>query len=439
LFVLSAPSPDVQAWADQTRTACADHSLRLLISIPDGYPTFRADVVTLFGKYLPRHGIASDLIAHPTEPDSSRLPAWGGGNVVLCPAISGRIKKHLTFFRFVTRQLLQARRHRYDAIQVRDSVFTALLGLWVARREGIPFFYWMSYPMYESKIERVRTRGLSMGLTRYVGVAAMGYVGKWLLYRRVLRASDHVFVQSDKMVQDVARQGIPTAKMSAVLMGADLEEMSVSRVEPARDERLTGRRVILYLGTLVRIRRIDFLFDVLVRVKQQVSNVVLVLAGDSVEPSDLEWLHQRAKEAGVANDVVWTGWLPIEEGWRFVRASEVALSPFRPSFELDSCSPTKAIEYLALGVPAVGNDQPDQARVIRDSGAGHCVPYSVEAFADAILHLLEHPDLARQMGARGPAYVAAHRSYEIIARDLARTYARLLGPAVNARRGASGR
>lgn len=399
--------------------------MRLLICIPDGYPTFRADVATLFGKYLPRHGILSDLIAHPSGSNATQVPRWGGGEAFVCPASAGRIREHLTLLRFVVSHLLRCRKERYDAIQVRDAVLPALIGLWVSRREGIPFFYWMSYPMYEAKIVRLRTHGLSMGLVRYCGVAVRGYVGRWLLYRRVLAASDHIFVQSERMLEDVAREGIPKSKMTPVPMGADLEEMNASRIEPARDARLNGRRVIMYLGTLVRVRRMDFLFDVLARVRQRLPNVVLVLAGDSIEPSDREWLHQRAREVGVADDVVWTGWLPKEEGWRFVRASEVALSPFRPSFELDSCSPTKAVEYLALGVPAVGNDQPDQARVIRDSGAGLCVPYTVEAFASAVLELLEHPPKAAEMGARGPAYVAAHRSYEIIARELAETYVRL--------------
>lgn len=401
--------------------------MRLLITIPDGYPTFRADVVTLFGKYLPRHGVTSDLVAQSVKPLTNPPPAWGGGQAFVRPAASGRIGRHVTFFWFLVRQLLRSGREEYDAIQVRDSVFTALIGLWVARREGIPFYYWMSYPMYESRIQRFRTMGLSLGVMRCLGVAVVGYTGKWLLYRYVLRASDHVFVQSEKMLADVASEGIEPAKMTPVLMGADLEEMNASLITPVRDERIQGRRVVLYLGTLIRVRRIDFLFEVLARVKQKVSNVTLVLAGDSVERADLEWLRQRAQETGVADDVVWTGWLPQELGWRFVRASEVALSPFRPSFELDSCSPTKAVEYLALSVPVVGNDQPDQARVIRESGAGYCVPYSVEAFADAIVDLLEHPEDAQQMGARGPSYVKAHRSYEIIALQLARTYGRLLG------------
>lgn len=400
--------------------------MRLLVSIPDGYPTFRSDVSTLFGKYLPRHGIFSDLIAQASGPKAAQVSQWGGGIAFVCPASAGRVRKHLTLLKFVVRQLMRCRRERYDAIQVRDAVLPALIGLWVARRERVPFFYWMSYPMYESHIERLKTYGRSMGFMRYFGVAARGYVGKWLLYRWVLPASDHVFVQSHRMLEDMAREGIPESRMTPVLMGADLDEMDASRIEPVRDARLSGRRVITYLGTLDRVRRIDFVFEVLARVKRRISNVLLVLAGDANEPSDRAWLQQRARETGVADDVIWTGWVPKEEGWRFVRASEVALSPFAPSFELNSCSPTKAVEYLALGVPTVCNDQPDQARVIRESGAGRCVPYSVDAFASAIVELLEQPGKAARIGARGPAYVAAHRSYEIIARDLAATYARLI-------------
>jgi glycosyltransferase involved in cell wall biosynthesis len=403
---------------------------RLLMVIPDGYPTFRADVQTLFGKYLPRHGIFSDLSAHPSGDASDAPPPWSAGEAFVCGPAFGRIDKHLTLFRFILKRLMRARKENYDAIQVRDSVFPALLGLWVARREGIPFFYWMSYPMCESKIDRVKTQGLSMGLGRCLGVALRGYSGRWLLYRFILKAADHVFVQSEKMLADVQREGIPREKMTAVPMGADLEEMNLSCIEPAKDPRLDGRRVIVYLGTLVRIRRIDFLFEVLAHVRRRFPSCLLVLAGDSVERADRDWLEQRAQGTGVAKDVLWTGWLAKEDGWRFVRASEVALSPFRPSFELDSCSPTKAVEYLALAVPTVGNDQPDQARVITDSGAGLCVPYSVEAFADAVIELLEDTATAKRMGARGPSYVAAHRSYDIIGRELARTYARLLSTQV---------
>ena len=406
-------------------------TLRLLMFAPDGYPTFRADVAALFGKYLPRHGILTDLIAPTPAETGTEVPAWGGGQTFLCPTAPGRVRTQITVSMFAVKHLLKCRKERYDGVQVRDAVLPALVGLWVARREGIPFFYWMSYPIYESRIERVKSRGLSMGLLRYTGDAIRGYFGKWLLYQWVLPASRHIFVQSRRMLEEVVAEGIPATSMTAVPMGADLEEMNVSDIAPARDVRLDGRLVMTYLGTLARVRKMDFLFEVLARVKQRLPNAVLVLAGDGNEPSDREWLERRAREIGVANEVVWTGWLPKHEGWSFVRASKVALSPIAPSFELNRGSPTKAVEYLALAVPAVCNDQPDQAQVIKESGAGLCVPYSVDAFADAILHLLANPAEAARMAARGPGYVLARRSYEIIAREVAQTYDRVMHPTVS--------
>ena len=62
----------------------------------------------------------------------------------------------------------------------------------------------------------------------------------------------------------------------------------------------------------------------------------------------LPLVGQQAKAAGVADHVLWTGWLPMGEGWRYVRAAEVGLSPFPRGFLLDSASPTKVPEYLAL-------------------------------------------------------------------------------------------
>jgi glycosyltransferase involved in cell wall biosynthesis len=400
--------------------------IRLLSFVPDGYPTYRADVSTLFGKYLPRRGIFCDLIAQASIPDLNALPAWGGGDAFVCATSTERVTKHLKLLTHVAKNLMRCGGEQYDAIQVRDAVLPALIGLRVARREGIPFFYWMSYPMYESHIERARARGRSMGRARHIAVAIRGYVGKWLFYHFVLPASDHVFVQTPRMLEDVAREGIPQSKMTPVLMGADLEDMDARYIEPAQDPRLSGRRVITYLGTLGRARKIDFLFEVLAIVKRRFPDVLLVLAGDADDPADRKWLEQRAAELGVADELVWTGWLPKQDGWRFVRACEVAVSPIPPSPELDCGSPTKVVEYMALGVPTVGNDQPDQARMMRESGAGLCVPYSAEAFADAIMKLLEAPAEAARMATLGPGYVAAHRSYSVIAEELAEKYSELV-------------
>jgi glycosyltransferase involved in cell wall biosynthesis len=75
---------------------------------------------------------------------------------------------------------------------------------------------------------------------------------------------------------------------------------------------------------------------------------------------------------------------------------------------------------MAMGKAVVGNDHPEQRRVIEQSGAGYCVPFEVEAFAEAIVRLLLDPAAAKAMGERGRHYAVAHRSYAVIADSVER-------------------
>jgi glycosyltransferase involved in cell wall biosynthesis len=112
------------------------------------------------------------------------------------------------------------------------------------------------------------------------------------------------------------------------------------------------------------------------------------------------------------------GALPQAQALRYAQEADVCASPFYPTPVLRSTSPTKLVEYMALGKAVVANDHPEQRRVLEESAAGYCVPYDERAFADAVISLLAHPDTSRQMGARGRQYVREHRSYPSIAAAL---------------------
>lgn len=396
--------------------------MRLLFLTAESCPTFRADVAALFGKYLPRHDVFTDIVTGRT-PGHSGPVKWGGGETYLFESAGGQARKHIRTLLHGIKHLFTADRTRYQAIQVRDMPVLATFGLLAARLKGLPFYYWMSFPMPEGQIELARERGLSAGVMKFLFPWVSGRVGGFLLYRLVLKRADHVFVQSDRMKEDMAARGVSPEKMTPVPMGVDLESVRLDDIQPAVDSRLAARRVLVYLGNMDRPRRIEILFEVLLRIKQQVPEAFLVLAGDTEDAVHRDWLRQQALRAGVADDVLWTGWRPMLEGWRYVRAAEVALSLFPRGFLLDSASPTKVPEYLALGVGVVCNDNPDQAKVIRESGAGVCVPYSAEAFAASVLALLNQTEAHRRRAQEaGAAYVRAHRSYEQISQSVAEAY-----------------
>ncbi|HET7132249.1 MAG TPA: glycosyltransferase, partial [Gammaproteobacteria bacterium] len=78
---------------------------------------------------------------------------------------------------------------------------------------------------------------------------------------------------------------------------------------------------------------------------------------------------------------------------------------------LKSTSPTKLVEYLALGKAVVANDHPEQSEVIAQSGAGLVCSWDEGEFARAIVELLENPERAAAMGRAGREFVAAKRTH----------------------------
>lgn len=400
--------------------------MRLLFLTSEAFPTFRVDVTVLFGKYMPRHGVRTDLVAIRAA-GYAGSNEWGGGEAFICKGSVNPAARHLLTLMHGLRQLFRADRETYDAIQVRDMPLLAVFGLLTARLKGLPFFYWMSYPMPEGHIIRARERGLSAGWLRFLWPWARGRLGHFLLYRLVLPMSTHTFVQSRSMQQAMTRYGVSAEQLTPVPMGVDMEAIAAMHIQPTDDLRLAGRRVLVYLGTLDRVRRIEHLFTMLRLVRQQVPDAMLVLVGDTEEAAHRRWLEEQAVVAGVAEHVLWTGWLPTTEAWRYVCAAQIGLSPIPRGVLLDCGSPTKVPEYLALGIPVVCNDNPDQRGLIEQAGSGRCVEYTPQAFAAAAIELLSERDCEkRRASARGRRCVAKWRSYDVISVALLETYKRLL-------------
>lgn len=405
--------------------------MRILNLVLGVHPTFRPDITALFGRYLPRLGIHTDLVAQAADDTVDPVGEWEGGRLLLCRRTGRRTKDQLLTFAHDIKMLWRARRAGYDAIQLRDKVIAAVLAIWVARRRGLPVFYWMSFPMSEGYIRLARDSGLSIGPMRWLFLMFKGYVGRTAIYRYVLPRCTHVFVQSDRMLEDVVALGIPRDRMTAVPMGVDLERPVPTRVDAFRHDRLQGRRVVAYLGSFERFRRLEFLLDVIQQLASTVPGVVLLMIGDSNEPEDRRRLEREADALGISNRVVWTGWVSPADAWRWLANADVAVSivPRGPLY--DCASPTKVVEYLALGIPVVANDQPDQKKVLEESGAGICIDMDRAAFVCALEHILSNPNLAERMRAAGPRYVTAERGYERIASQVANVYRRFV--AVTAR------
>ena len=119
--------------------------------------------------------------------------------------------------------------------------------------------------------------------------------------------------------------------------------------------------------------------------------------------------------------------LQDQQAWEHVRRADICFSPFCPIPVLPSTSPTKLIEYLAMAKCIVANEHPEQCQVMTESGVGRCIPWSEQAFADEACRLLDDPERARAMAAKGPDWVRQHRTYDVIADAVEDCYQEILG------------
>ena len=400
---------------------CPKGTCRMLYVVGGPGNAERVDVSDLFAQRLAKSGFQIDYVIYGLHEASSwqelewrGATAWSVGRTAkggLVGALRNKFYEVMADFRTFWKTLTGS----YDVIQIRDKFVVGVLCLAAAKMRRKIFTYWMSYPFAECRIVDGKE-----GNSRFPMISVMGgHCAKWLLYKVIMPFSDHVFVQSEQMKKDVAEQGIPIAKMTPVPMAVDesLLERPPVAVEPG---------TVLYLGTLIRVRRLDTLLEAMLQVLAKHPAARLIFVGDGDSPDDRKFLETRTRELDLESAVRFTGMLPMSEAHEYVARAAVCLSPFYPIPILLSTSPTKISEYMAFGRPVVANAHPEQSRIIAESGAGICVEWSAEEFADAIVRLLDDPEAAENMGRRGRAFVRENRTYAVVAPKVAEVYRKLL-------------
>ncbi len=119
--------------------------------------------------------------------------------------------------------------------------------------------------------------------------------------------------------------------------------------EPASDPDVEFR--LIYHGTLAHRLGMDISIKALDLIKNDIPGARLELFGDG---DQLPELHALAKELDLNNKVWFSdGFKPIEQVVPSIAKAHLAVIPTRHEISTDYMLPTKLLEYLAFGIPAV--------------------------------------------------------------------------------------
>jgi glycosyltransferase involved in cell wall biosynthesis len=163
--------------------------------------------------------------------------------------------------------------------------------------------------------------------------------------------------------------------------------------------------LVLSVGRLTRFKRFDIILRAAAALKQDGIRARWVIAGGGEEQDALRSL---ARSLSVADCVEFTGRVDEQTlNDYFSRAAIVAVTSINEPFGI------VPVEGMAAGAAVICSDSGGPARTVLDGITGlHFRSGDSTDFARSVAYLLQHPELAREMGARGRQIALSEFTWE---------------------------
>jgi glycosyltransferase involved in cell wall biosynthesis len=210
-------------------------------------------------------------------------------------------------------------------------------------------------------------------------------------------------------------KGVPPEKVLFMPNGVDTTLFHPTPPDEALKGKLglTGKKIILYAGNHGYAGAVEQILYAAKSLRYEIS-VHFLLIGEGPEKQKLKEL---AAELGLTN-ITFHDQVPLAEMPAYVSLADLAVVTLRKSQVMAGARPAKAFVMMAGGKPIVLAAEGEAARLIQSSGAGVVVPpEDHESIANAIRTLLQHPNIAAEMGAAGRNFVVTNFQWSALVRN----------------------
>lgn len=285
-----------------------------------------------------------------------------------------------------------------------------------------------SYPTFAAS-RAARRRNVPFVLTLHGGLNPWMLSHKALkkrLYRRfvldgILKSAAAIHAVARAEIDRLADLGYETPAF-VVHNGIDPGEFRGPPAAPrllARYPRLAGAQVILFLGRLHLSKGVTMLARCFGAIAPRFPRSVLLIAG----PDDgaRAATEQILEKQGLRNRAVFAGLLTGDCKRAALECADLLVLP-----SLSEVRSLAALEALAAGVPAIVTEQCNFPE-LREWEAGLVVPPREDAVGEAIIEILENPDLGARMGRRGKDMALKHYTWAAAAESMEARYGALIG------------
>lgn len=214
---------------------------------------------------------------------------------------------------------------------------------------------------------------------------------------------------------------LPSEKIIVVPNGANVDVFrKLDKMQSMQKLGLdTGKKYVCFSGNLAPWQGVDNLVRAAPEVIEKIPGAMFLIVGDGILRNELE---MTAENLNIKSKFIFTGWVSYYDVPIYINSSEVCVVPSSITNERNiktGGSSLKIYEYLACEKPVITGNLEGNKDLILNANAGYVVsPEKTSQLADAIMKLMENPELSEEMGKNGRRFVIDHNSWEVVAKKI---------------------
>lgn len=232
----------------------------------------------------------------------------------------------------------------------------------------------------------------------------------------VYRRAAHIVCQSSGMAEQLARRGVPRAKLTRIYNWSNYRPGTEGETGVPADlaHAFAGRLNIVYGGNIGQAQALEYLVETAIRVQQDIPEVCLHIVGDGIERDRIATLAAAAPDAVRLYPPV-----PRAVMDRIFERADILALHLKDDPLFDLTIPSKLQHYLSVGKPVLAGIGGEGAVLLEQSKAARVGrPADVAAMTRNLVALAGMPSSERAMLEKsGRAYYANRLSFEAALRD----------------------
>lgn len=241
------------------------------------------------------------------------------------------------------------------------------------------------------------------------------------IQKKILKEASGIHVNTQREIKNILNF-VENKNIFVVPNGIKLEEF---RILPNKEivenlyPEIKNKKIILFLGRIHPIKGLDILAKAFSKVLEKKRDIQLMIAGPGNSSYKLQ-IVKILKEENALNNTTFTGMLMGDIKLAALNKADIFILPsYSEGFSI------AILEAMASRIPVIitKNCNFDEVEKIE---AGKVINANVNELSNAIIELLDNPELCRKMGDRGKIFVDEQYSWDKIADMMINEYEKII-------------